>query len=378
MRIYMVIFVLALMISAGDVVGMGKSDSSKEEVESSLDKKGTTAVPIKEDAESSAEKESTPPAKAEAKAESAEEKVDTPEAKEASKPVADKVVVTVNGVRIMQSLVDKQIEAELKRMKDSGRNLPANMMKSFREQRTKAIAQQMIGQQLIAEKLKAENIKITDKQIDDRIAEFAGRSNMPMEQLEKQLAMSGMKMADFRERMRSGLGLEKLMELSGKPLSATAEEAKKFYDEKIQAGQIRASHILLDTRGKDEVGKTEAKAKIEELLKQVKAGADFAALAGANSDCPSRSKGGDLGFFGKDQMVPPFSEAAFALKEGEISDVVETQFGYHIIKKLGFADVKNSIMSQVENEKKRKLSVEFLNGLKAEAKLIWPEKEKAE
>jgi parvulin-like peptidyl-prolyl isomerase len=67
---------------------------------------------------------------------------------------------------------------------------------------------------------------------------------------------------------------------------------KKFYDEKIQAGQIRASHILLVTSGKDETAKTVAKARIEELLKQAKAGVNFAQLAKANSDCPSKAKGG--------------------------------------------------------------------------------------
>ena len=150
---------------------------------------------------------------------------------------------------------------------------------------------------------------------------------------------------------------------------------KKFYDDKIQAGQIRASHVLLNTRGKDEVAKSVAKAKIEELLVQAKAGGDFAGLAIANSDCPSKARGGDLGFFGKGQMVPEFDQAAFALKEGEISDVVETQFGYHIIRRTGFADIKGEIISQMENERKRGATVEYLGKLKAEANIIWPEKE---
>ena len=101
--------------------------------------------------------------------------------------------------------------------------------------------------------------------------------------------------------------------------------------------QVRASHILISTKPIDpnadpNQAKAQAKDKAEELLKKVKDGADFAALAKENSDCPSNAQGGDLGLFPRGQMVKPFEDAAFALKVGEISDLVETQFGYHIIK----------------------------------------------
>ena len=96
---------------------------------------------------------------------------------------------------------------------------------------------------------------------------------------------------------------------------------------------MRASHILLKTEGKDEKGVEEVKKKAEELLKQVKAGGDFAALAKQHSeDEVSKAMGGDLNFFGKGQMVPEFDAAAFAMQPGQISDLVKTQFGFHIIK----------------------------------------------
>ena len=94
--------------------------------------------------------------------------------------------------------------------------------------------------------------------------------------------------------------------------------------------QVRASHILLKTEGKDDAA---VKKQAEELLAKVKAGADFAELAKKYSeDEASKAKGGDLDFFRKGQMVPEFDKAAFAMKPGEISDLVKTQFGYHIIK----------------------------------------------
>ena len=94
--------------------------------------------------------------------------------------------------------------------------------------------------------------------------------------------------------------------------------------------QVRASHILIKTEGDNDKA---AKEKIEDLLKKVKAGGDFAALAKEHSACPSKSDGGDLNFFGRGQMAKPFEEAAFALtKDGEISEIVKTQFGYHLLE----------------------------------------------
>ena len=94
------------------------------------------------------------------------------------------------------------------------------------------------------------------------------------------------------------------------------------------ADQVTASHILVSTDGKD---KETAKAEIEALLAEIKGGADFAEIARAKSDCPSGSRGGDLGAFGRGMMVPEFEQAAFDLEPGAMSDVVETDFGYHLV-----------------------------------------------
>jgi peptidyl-prolyl cis-trans isomerase C len=119
-------------------------------------------------------------------------------------------------------------------------------------------------------------------------------------------------------------------------------ELRKYYDEhKQEFEQVHARHILIRMQGspvpvrpgQKDLTDAEALAKAQELRKKIVAGADFATLAIAESDDQgSGAKGGDLGFFKKQQMVPTFEQAAFAMKPGELSEPVKTQFGYHIIK----------------------------------------------
>ncbi|MBI2236052.1 MAG: peptidyl-prolyl cis-trans isomerase [Magnetospirillum sp.] len=103
------------------------------------------------------------------------------------------------------------------------------------------------------------------------------------------------------------------------------------------AAQIRASHILLmykgSMRSQADRSQKEAQASIENIRDELAQGADFAQLARQYSDCPSSEEGGDLGYFGKGSMVPEFEEAAFDLGKGDVSDVVETSFGYHLIQR---------------------------------------------
>lgn len=104
--------------------------------------------------------------------------------------------------------------------------------------------------------------------------------------------------------------------------------------------KVHAAHILLMYQGSagasEEITRTKEDAyqEIKQLLERVKAGEDFAALAKEYSNCPSGNNGGDLGEFSKGDMVKPFEDAAFALKKDKISDIVETRYGYHIIKRL--------------------------------------------
>lgn len=161
-------------------------------------------------------------------------------------------------------------------------------------------------------------------------------------------------------------------------ITPSPQEIEQHYNANIeqfsQPDQVRAQHILLKTEGKDDAA---VKAQAEDLLKQVKGGADFAALATKFSeDESSKVKGGDLDFFGRGQMVPEFDKVAFELQPGAISDLVKTQFGYHIIKvtekraasQRPLAEVKDQIAEQLKWERAQTQATDLSSRVAAEIK----------
>ena len=193
---------------------------------------------------------------------------------------------------------------------------------------------------------------------------------------EKALEQSGTTEEEARKQIAENIPIQKFFESLCKDTEVSDEDVAKFYEENIEEFEtpesIRASHILVKVESAtNEVEKAAAKAKIEGLLKQVREGADFAELAKANSDCPSKEQGGDLGFFGKGAMVPAFEKAAFALETNQVSDVVETPFGFHIIKlierkaasKEPLEKVAKMIKSYLENQAKGAIVESYVEGL---------------
>ena len=169
------------------------------------------------------------------------------------------------------------------------------------------------------------------------------------------------------------------MESIGAQLAVNEAEIKAAYESRkdrfLQAEERRASHILIAS---EKLGKDKAKAKAEQLLAEIrKAPASFADLAKKNSDDPgSAAKGGDLGFFGRGMMVKSFEDTAFGLKEGEISGVVESDFGFHIIKVTGIHAAKEKPLAEVRGEieaelKKTAASRKFAEAAEAFSNMVY-------
>jgi peptidyl-prolyl cis-trans isomerase D len=159
-------------------------------------------------------------------------------------------------------------------------------------------------------------------------------------------------------------------------VTISPSDVERFYTSNLEQyttpEQVRASHILLKTEGKDEL---EVKARAEEILKQVKAGGDFAELARKHSeDEASAKKGGDLDYFGRGRMVPEFDQVVFSMTPGQTSDLVKSQFGYHIIKLVDkkpsitrpLADVRQQISEQLAYERAQSQATDLSQALQKE------------
>jgi peptidyl-prolyl cis-trans isomerase C len=310
----------------------------------------------------------------------------------AAPPQEDKVIATVNGTNIMESQVQSRIDGEYKPMlakyAAQSPELAAQQEKMLRQ----ALTNSLVVECLLNEEARKAKIEVTDADLTAEMTKRLAAMNPPMtlEQYQKIVEAQG---GDFEATKRGHareLRYSRLFDAKfGGTLAVTEADAKKYYDENIKEfqvpEQIRASHILISTKPTDPNGdpnqvKVQAKRKAEDLLKKAKEGADFAALAKENSSCPSAAQGGDLGSFPRGQMVKPFEDAAFALKVGQISDLVETEFGYHIIKvtehqdpnQIAFDKAKTNIVEQLTQQKRQDAARKYVDSLRQSAKIVFP------
>lgn len=170
--------------------------------------------------------------------------------------------------------------------------------------------------------------------------------------------------AALKYQFMRGMAIQKLIDKEFvQKVTVSDKKIKDYYDSHPeyfkQPEQVRASHILIKVDSKaDEYQKAEARKALKIIQQKIEEGGDFSAIAKESSQCPSSSKGGDLGYFRQGQMVKPFQEAAFSLKPGEVSDIVETKFGYHLIKVMDkkpestipYKDAKNKIKQHLKGK----------------------------
>lgn len=225
---------------------------------------------------------------------------------------------------------------------------------------------QLITERLVNRAATAANIQVTDEDIDKELEPI--KASFPDDEtFNMQLEMAGFTLDSFKEQIAMQVRLEKLVEPQ---VEVTEEDLQAYYDQnkaQYETGeQVRASHILVDT-----------KEEADEILALIEGGADFAELAKERSKDGSAAQGGDLNFFGRGQMVAPFEEAAFALEIGEVSDVVESQFGFHIIKLTDkkaagtatFEEKKEEIRETVTQQKMSQRMSAYLEELRSAAKI---------
>jgi peptidyl-prolyl cis-trans isomerase C len=294
------------------------------------------------------------------------------------KQPSGKNAAMVNGVAISMEQYNKELNVQLARGSQQGKQMSDDQLAALKNN----ILDSLIEREVLYQQSQKSGIQVSDQKVDDQLAGIKKR--FPNE-TEYKNALSKMNLSEdeVKAQIKRGLSIKELIDqqITSKVV-ITDEESKAYYDKNPQMfkqpEQIKASHILIKVDAKaDEAQKAEARKKIEEVQKKLKDGGDFAALAKEYSEGPSSAKGGDLGYFRRGQMVKPFEEAALALKPNEVSDIVETRFGYHLIivydikpaQTLAYADVKDKINQRMKQEKVEKEAVQYVDKLKKDAKL---------
>ena len=277
-------------------------------------------------------------------------------------PTAEEVdesgkVAVVNGTVISQDEFEREMIQVQEVIDASGSSLSDSDMAAIKNK----VLEKIIRYELLYQECQKEGVEIDDSEINKRFDSEKSKFSSD-DEFQQRLRELGKDEEIFKSQIERELAIQRLINQKFKP-EVTDNEAKKYYNAnpdkyKNLEEQVRASHILISVdSGADQSEKEAAKKEIEGILKRVKSGEDFATLAKQYSDCPSSAQGGDLDFFSKGQMVKPFEETAFAMQPGDISDIVETQFGYHIIKvtdkhgPMTFDEAKDDIMRTLGTQK---------------------------
>jgi peptidyl-prolyl cis-trans isomerase C len=243
----------------------------------------------------------------------------------------------------------------------------------------KDLLENLIDRELLYQESQKKGIKVDEAAIDERFKkQFADEAK-----LKNILRSMNLSEAGIRSQFMRGMAIRKLVDQEIAPKATVSEkEMKAYYDSNprffVQPEQVQASHILIKVDSKaDKSQKAEARKELEEIQQRIEKGEDFSVLAKESSECPSSAKGGDLGYFGRGKMAKPFEEAAFALKPGQVSEIVETRYGYHLIKAMGkrpertvpYKEAKARIEQRLKREKIQKEVDLYVAKLKEKAKV---------
>lgn len=288
-----------------------------------------------------------------------------------------KVLAVVEGEDITAGLLAERVD-EMK-MSMGGRMNPAEMARMEDSFRSQAFSN-LVNFQLLMHEADEKGITVADSELQERTDEIVGSYDSE-EQFYERISQLGMNREAFESRLTKQIRIDKLIEMETSSMEApTGEEVREYYDSNSaqfeEPEQVRASHILIKVDQEDDEESRQAKKeKLQGILNDIRNGASFAEQASLYSEGPTKSKGGDLGFFGKGDMVEPFSNAAFSMEIGEVSDIVETRYGYHIIKvtdrkqarTVPFDEVQDRISGYLESNQKNEAINEYLTRLREEA-----------
>lgn len=270
----------------------------------------------------------------------------------------------VNGTVISKADLNREMDRVQEQIAMSGQKLDAARMAEVRQN----VLNGLINRELLYQESQKLGIKVSDSAITEHIAALKKKFSSEAE-FDKILEKMHLTEANLRSQYKMDLAIKELIAQKITPqVKVTEADIKGFYDSHPsyfkRPETVRASHILIKVSPDASAAvKAKAREKLEKIREQLKKGADFATLAKKYSQGPSAANGGDLGYFSRGQMVGPFAKAAFSLKKGQISQIVKTSFGYHLIKVTDIRPAKVVPLAQVKDKIKEYMTQEQTNDL---------------
>lgn len=287
------------------------------------------------------------------------------------------VVVTVDGEKITHGEIMQGVQMNLMQM---SRRVPQQQLSQMYGQIYQNVTDTLVANVLLTKAAEKSSLAISNEELAKEIATI--EANAPDgTSLKDALAENKIDYNEWKTDLRKQMLVRKLVdEKTAGITDATAVEVSKFYEENIDSFKVPesadASHILIAFKPEDtDATKAQKKNDIEKIRADILAGGDFAAIAAEKSDCPSGKQGGSLGKFTRGQMVPEFETAAFSQELGKLGNVVETQFGYHLIKVTDrqqagvrpLAEVKDQLQNYLTGKKKQEALLAYVEELKAKS-----------
>lgn len=243
-------------------------------------------------------------------------------------------VAKVNGAVIPRARLDNAVHFYLQ---ERGADRPDSTDREQIRRVERQVLDVLIGQELLWAEARAKNLVAPGAAVEQAVARVKERFPTP-EAFQDEIARGGFTEESYAEDLKQQLSVRRLIqEEIAKGVNVSDQEVDAFYranlDKMRKPEEAHLRHILVTLDpGADDAAAKAARARIQRVLAETRAGVDFAELAKTHSDDPTGPQGGDLGFVERDQLDSVFADAAFALQAGEISDIVRTQFGYHVIK----------------------------------------------
>ena len=275
--------------------------------------------------------------------------------------IIDRIIASAGDDAITLSELEREGAAIFK---DINMNATESKREDLLYEARKKILETLIEKLLLVREARKMGFKVSEGELNSAVEGVLRENQIDRSQLDMALAQEGITFDKYKADLKDQILRSKLLDRKIRGTINISDEELKLYFEKNNESlglddQIRVRHILfLVPKGADEGQILKIKGRAEEILKKAKAGEKFEALARKHSEGPSASSGGDLGFFRKSDMVKEFANAAFALEENEISPLVLSPFGFHIIKLLEkkggarpiFEDVKERIKAKLFND----------------------------